>query len=159
AETYLRAKVKGANTPTFADPTARKLSLPALLDVARREHARRGNRSRLEYKLAHLIAHFGETPALAITTEGNDGYTDERLPTGPQPATVNRELAALRHAFRLALRKGLLPTMPYVTLRPEDNTRRGVPRSRGLRGLPGGTGRARCARRRRDRVRVLDLPP
>jgi len=117
--------VKGANTATFADPTARKLSLPALLDVARREHARRGNRSRLEYKLAHLIAHFADTPALAITSEAIDGYTDTRLAAGAQPATVNRELAALRRAFRLAVRKGLLPYMPHVTLRSEDNTREG----------------------------------
>src|SRR5262249_57744139 len=111
AETSLREKVKGANTATFADPTARKLSLPALLDVARREHARRGNRSRLEYKLAHLIAHFADTPALAITSEAVDAYADARLAAGAQPGTVNRELAALRRAFRLAVRKDLLPRM------------------------------------------------
>jgi site-specific recombinase XerD len=125
AETFLRAKVKAADTPAFVDPAARKLSLPALLDVARREHARRGNRSRLEYKLAHLAAHFGDTPALAITSEAVDAYADARLAAGAQPGTVNRELAALRRAFRLVVRKDLLPRMPHVTLRREDNTRQG----------------------------------
>jgi integrase len=42
-----------------------------------------------------------------------------------KPATVNRELAILRRAFRLAVRGGLLATMPYVGLLEENNTRTG----------------------------------
>lgn len=42
--------------------------------------------------------------------------------------------AALRRAFRVAVRKQLLPTMPVVTLPPEDNVREifhDLPRSGG----------------------------
>src|SRR5262249_34509826 len=86
---------------------------------------RRGNRSKLEFRLTHLADYFTGMSAIAITSEEVDRYADARLAAGAQPATVNRELAALRRAFRLAVRKQLLPTMPHVTLRREDNTRQG----------------------------------
>src|SRR5262249_36844270 len=117
--------VKAADTPRFVEPAARKLSFEDLLAVARREHARRGNRSRVEFRLAHLAAHFGGTAALAITSEDVQRYTDERPSAGAQPATVNRELAARRRAFRLAVQKRLLPSMPHIALRREDNVRQG----------------------------------
>ena len=123
AETFLHAKVKEANTARFVDPATRKLTVDDLLDVLRREHTRLGNRSRL--KLRHLVDDFGGAAALAVTTEDVDRYTDARLAAGAQPATVNRELAALRRAFRLAVQKHLLPSMPHITLRPEDNVRQG----------------------------------
>jgi integrase len=42
-----------------------------------------------------------------------------------KPATINRELAALRRAFRLAVRGGELVAMPYVGLLRENNVRTG----------------------------------
>ena len=123
AETFLRAKVRAADTPHFIEPSARKLSFEDLLDLLQREHARRGNRSRL--KLGHLVAYFAGASALAITSEDIDRYADGRLTDGAQPATVNRDLAALRRAFRLAVQKHLLPSMPHVALRREDNARQG----------------------------------
>ena len=44
---------------------------------------------------------------------------------GYKPATVNRELAALRRAFRIAVRQKQLSTMPTVTLLAEHNARQG----------------------------------
>jgi integrase len=91
----------------------------------RADYVRKGNRSRLEYKLARLAEVFAGDAALTITTARIDRHADARVAAGAAPATVNRELAALRRAFRIAVRKQLLPTMPVVTLLPEDNVREG----------------------------------
>jgi integrase len=95
------------------------------LDLLRADHARKGNRSRPEYKLCRLAEVFAGDAALTITTDRIDRYADQRVAADAKPTTVNRELAALRRAFRIAVRKQLLPTMPVVTLLPEDNVREG----------------------------------
>jgi integrase len=51
---------------------------------------------------------------------------------------VNRELAVLRRGFTLAVRKGMLPTMPAFTLRSEaGNERQGFVDAADFEGLLG----------------------
>ena len=52
-------------------------------------------------------------------------YTAVRLAEGKQPATVNRELAALRRAFRLAVEQERLTHVPRIHLQAEHNVREG----------------------------------
>jgi len=49
----------------------------------------------------------------------------QRLEAGAKPATVNRELAALKRAFRLAKRAGLIMDVPYIPMLREANARQG----------------------------------
>jgi integrase len=70
------------------------------------------------------VAAFG-WPALAITPKDVHEFVDRRLAEGASIATTNRDVACLRHAFKLAVRDGLLPTMPHFTLRREHNVREG----------------------------------
>jgi len=57
-------------------------------------------------------------PAASITGADVAKYANLRLDEEAAPATVNRELALLRRAFRLAIRQGLLAAMPVImTLR------------------------------------------
>ena len=44
---------------------------------------------------------------------------------GARPATVNRELAAIRRMFTLAVRAGKLAHRPYIAMLAEDNARQG----------------------------------
>jgi integrase len=127
ARTVLRQKVKAADTPQFLASQARKLTFEDVIALADRDAARKGNRTagKIGYRVAHLAETFAGWPALAITTDAVDTYTDARLAAGAQPATVNRELAQLRRGFRLAVQKGMLPTMPHMTVRREDNVRQG----------------------------------
>jgi hypothetical protein len=125
AATMLRKKLKAADTDHFIDPTTRRLTFEDIAEGLRRDYARRGNRSRVAYKLAHLAETFGGWAALAITSEEVERYTDARLAAGAAVGTVNRELAALRRAFRLAVQQQILPRMPHIRLRPEDNARQG----------------------------------
>jgi integrase len=110
----------GFHGPHGSAVTDSRHQIPRLVD-----YVRKGNRSRLEYKLTRLAEVFAGDAALTITTDRIDWYADQRVAGGAKPATVNRELAALRRAFRIAVRKQLLPTMPVVTLLPEDNVREG----------------------------------
>jgi len=71
----------------------------------------------------YLREAFGLDRALAITSECVAAYTERRLASGAQPATVNRELAALRRMFRLAEER--LRYRPRITLLAEDNAREG----------------------------------
>jgi integrase len=125
AQAFLRERLRTAGTPTFVPPQAQRVRFEDLMDLMRSDHARKGNRSRLEHRLTHLAAVFAGDAALAITTDRIDRYADTRVADGAKPATVNRELAALRHALRVTVRKQLLPAMPVVTLLPEDNVREG----------------------------------
>jgi integrase len=123
----LRKKMKPTNTPLFIDPQARRLTFEQLAELVRADYQRKGNRSvrKLDEQLRHLADHFDGWQALAITSDHVDRYADERLATA-KPATVNRELSALRRAYRIAVRKGLVPSMPAITLRSEaDNVRQG----------------------------------
>jgi integrase len=125
AQAFLRERLRAAGTPAFVSPQAQRLRFEDLCQLLRADYVRKGNRSRLEYKLTHLAEVFAGDLALTITTARIDRYADARVASGAAAATVNRELAALRRAFRIAVRKQLLPTMPVVTLLPEDNVREG----------------------------------
>jgi integrase len=52
-------------------------------------------------------------------------YSAKRLAAGAARATINRELAALKRMFTLAMQDGKVLRRPYIPLLQEDNTRRG----------------------------------
>jgi hypothetical protein len=62
AERVLRAKLKDADTERFVPPAIRKITFETLMDRVVREHARRGNGSRLTGQLAHLATAFQGWP-------------------------------------------------------------------------------------------------
>jgi len=68
---------------------------------------------------------FSLDKALDITTDRIARYTAGRLEAGKSPATINRELAALRRMFSLAVRAGKLAGRPPIVLLAEDNAREG----------------------------------
>jgi site-specific recombinase XerD len=76
-------------------------------------------------RLPHLDDVFGGTKAIDITTASVERYKALRLKDKAAPATVNRELASLKRMFRLALRQGMVATMPYISMLAEHNVRKG----------------------------------
>jgi hypothetical protein len=126
AKKFLDKRREESKTPTFVSPDAMKLRFEDLCDLLRRDYARKRNRSRLESKLTRMAEVFAGDRALDITTDRIERYIEAREKAKARPATINRELAALRRAFRLAVAKNLLPTMPAITLLSEaDNVREG----------------------------------
>jgi integrase len=106
---------------------ARKLSFTKLAELVRADYKAKGNRStrRLEKALDHLSETFGTSRALAITSERVDDYDTSRTDAGAARATINYELAILRRAFRLAVKKRMLPSAPSITIHAARNARSG----------------------------------
>lgn len=74
----------------------------------------------------HVIPHFGERRRMvSITTAHIRALIAARQDAGAAAAKINRELAALRRAFRLALQAGRLVQIPHVPMLQDRNTRKG----------------------------------
>src|SRR5581483_1697292 len=125
AERILRKRVGLANTPHFVDPTTQRLTFDNLAEGYLRDY--RLNRKRslrdAERHVRYLSQVFGLDRAVAITSERVAAYSEARLGEGARPATINRELAALRRMFRLA--EETLRYRPRIRLLAEDNVREG----------------------------------
>jgi integrase len=122
-------------------PRADRITVAALAEDLRADYQANGRRSadRLEYSLAHLLPVFGTRPAMQVTSADVTRYRAQRLaetvphncPAEPHrcpvtaPATVNRELAALKRMFSLAVKGERLQRMPYIEMLKENNARRG----------------------------------
>lgn len=125
AMTFLKTKLKDTDTPRFVPLSAERITFENLCDILRRDRSDKRRRSRIEHHLARLAEAFAGMPALHITTDAVDDYRQNRERMDAAPATINRELAALRRMFRLAVKKGKLPSMPDISLLAEDNVRDG----------------------------------
>jgi site-specific recombinase XerD len=76
-------------------------------------------------RLPRLDDAFGGVKAIDISAAAVERYKTLRLKDKAAPATVNRELAALKRMFRLGLRHGVVATIPYISLLAEHNVRKG----------------------------------
>lgn len=114
---------------------ARSVTFEDLARLIRADYAARRRRSakRLDQHLVHLGAPlgkdgFGRQFALSITGGRVLQYVLHRRASGAADATINRELAALKRMFRLAVEQRLLlhDHVPPIELLPEDNIRHGL---------------------------------
>jgi integrase len=80
---------------------------------------------RLKGSLKHLTAYFADYRANQIDTGAIRRYIAERQKEGTANATVNRELSALKRAFRLAAQSNRVGSVPHVPMLREANARRG----------------------------------
>jgi integrase len=76
----------------------------------------------------HLRPHFGHIVAKDLGTSQLRDYVKMRRKAGAQQATINKELAFLRRAFRLGYRHEprLVLNVPYFPIKAVDNAREGV---------------------------------
>jgi len=127
AETMLRDQLgqRDRGAPVLPDP--RRVVVDALLDNLKIDYQLNGHRSydRAHLSCRHLLRLFAGRAAASVTGVDVAKYSSLRLGEGVAPATVNRELAALRRAYRLAVRQGVLAAMPVITTLREDNVRTG----------------------------------
>ena len=86
---------------------------------------RRKSLDRMEIAFANLGERFVNWRAQTMTSDEIVKYVAERQRQGRKNATINRELAALARAFRLARRAGKVAEVPYIGLLREDNARKG----------------------------------
>lgn len=73
----------------------------------------------------HLEPYFGGRRLVSISSADARSYIAHRQDEGAANATVNRELAILRRAFRLAEQSGKVLHRPHIPTLREDNARQG----------------------------------
>lgn len=78
-----------------------------------------------ERSVKHLLGTFAGWRAVDLTTADAQRYIEQRQAEGASNATINRELAALKRMFNLAVRAEKLHSKPYVPLLQEHNVRTG----------------------------------
>jgi integrase len=79
----------------------------------------------VEYPIKHLRKSFALDKALDITTDRINAHIVCRQEEGAKNATINRELAALKRMFSLAIQAGKLSSKPYIPTLEENNARQG----------------------------------
>lgn len=119
-----------------AQRRAEKTTFEDLCELIRRDYKRNNRKSlqRLNLSIKHLSGFFSEWIAPAIDRVSVERYVDYRLeqekPEGQgegtySPATVNRELAALKRMLTLAHERNMIQRVPAISTLKEDNARKG----------------------------------
>jgi len=109
----------------------RKVTMGELFDLVVTDYSARDNRSAdtLTHRLKPLRVFFAMMQAADITERTLDRYKAERLAVDIAKSTINRELAVIRRAFKLATKgkaKLVSPnSVPAIEMYPENNAREG----------------------------------
>lgn len=109
---------------------AERIRVSGLLELLIEDYRRheRADLHEAEQRVNRLLKpHFGEFRASAFTTRAVNHYIELRQKDGRKNATINRELALLRRAFRLGYEHDpqLVFRLPSIKALPEDNVREG----------------------------------
>jgi integrase len=129
---HLRKRVDESAQNRYVGPRAERVTVKALLALVAQDYATTGNRSSrtLKFRVAALESELGHLRAVAVSSGAIEAYKSKRLGDGKAKATINRELACLRRAYRLASqsRPPLISAnrVPTINLYPENNVRQGL---------------------------------
>ena len=134
AERLLKNRWKEIGKGRFIGPSEDRVTMDDLLEGLKLDY--RNNRLRslpdLEGRLYHLLEAFGGMKAVDVTEDRIERYKAVRLSEKPRrgkrnvcPGTINRELAALRRAFRLGVRQKRIGAAPAISMLEENNVRQG----------------------------------
>lgn len=148
AERKLAIKIGKVQEGRSPDPSNRNLTVDdlyaGLLSYYRQQNRKSidGTQQRWEWTskkgklhVGRLKQFFGGWKALNVTKNHLTQYIDQCLEQDLAPATINRDLAALRTAFKLAMKDFGLQSMPRFTLLPEPDPRSGFTEEQEFRHL------------------------
>lgn len=116
--------------PNAIPQGARRISVSDLYESLERDYAINARKSLRDLKIRwnkHLQGSFSQMSVTAVTTEQISAYVAKRLQESASNATVNRELAALKRMYKLAIKTGRLKfgEQPYFPMLKERNVRKG----------------------------------
>jgi integrase len=126
---HLRKRVEEFAQGRYVGARAERVTVADLLKRVTADYANAGNRSRrtLKYRVAALASELGHLRATNVSPSAVEAYKAKRLSEGRAKATINRELACLRRAYRLAERSRppliSANNVPSIELYREDNVR------------------------------------
>ena len=127
ARKLLKKRIGETSVGTFIGPNEERLTFEGMADMLLTDYQINGKRSvaTLRGLIRHLSGSFGMTKAVDITADRIAAYIAQRQHDGAANASINRELAALKRMFTLAVRARKLSHAPYVAMLAENNARQG----------------------------------
>jgi integrase len=123
----LEQRQKERQRPTFIGPKEEKLTLDDLESKILADYKKHNRRSAATVKhcLKRVKAFFAFDRLVDIGTERIDQYQEARLSEGAARATVNREMAYLRHGYKLLIKGRQISRAPEIKLLEDENVRQG----------------------------------
>ena len=108
-------------------PNEEKVTFKSMAADLVNDYKTNGKRSvrSAELSVRHLHAFFTDDRAVDITTDRIRAYIVARQEHGAANASINRELAALKRMFTLAVQAERLSTRPHIPMIDEENARQG----------------------------------
>ena len=127
ANALLKKRLGEMGSGRFIGSDAERVRFTDLAEMIETDYRVNGRRSikRLQISLNHLREQFGDTRALDITTDRIRRYIAHRQEDGAANASIQKELAALKRAFNLAVQAGRLTRRPHIPSMNVQNTREG----------------------------------
>ena len=127
ARKLLKQRIGEAGQGKFVGAKQQRVTFDELAESLLADYQINGRRSQRSARLSisHLREFFGFDRAIDITTGRIKSYAIQRQEAGAANASINRELAALRRMFTLAVQDGRLSHALYVPTLDEDNARQG----------------------------------
>ncbi len=128
AKALLKKRLGEIGNGTHA-PDAETVTFEDLAELIETDYRVQGNRStnRMLAAMEHVRGYFGQDRALDITAARLAAYVSARQEEGAAASTIQKELAALKRAFNLAIRHGILPRRPAFPKIRIDNVREVCP--------------------------------
>lgn len=123
---FLKERVKALGRGQIR-PREEKVTFDAIAEDFIKDYEVNKKRSLRSAKLSkrHLTGFFGLDRALDITTDRARRYISKRQGDKASNATINRELAALKRMFSLAVQAGIISSKPHIPRLEENNARQG----------------------------------
>lgn len=126
ARGLLKKRIGEAASGHAVPREAERTMFEDLSQLIRDDYEKNGrNMKNIHTVLERLRRSFAGLRAVDITTDKISAYQARQKRAGSAAATINREMAALKRAFRLAHRAGRIATVPYIEMLQEDNVRKG----------------------------------
>src|SRR5271156_2654744 len=127
ARKLLKKRIGETSAGTFIGPNEERLTFEGMADMLLTDYHINGRRSlsTLRGLIRHLSGSFGMIKAVDITADRIAAYIANRQRERAANASINRELAALKRMFNLAVRARKLNQAPYVAMLAESNARQG----------------------------------
>ena len=128
AERLLQRKIGEIATGNFLEPAAERTLVKQLAADLLTEYEANARHSLVNVRrnwAKHLAPRFENLKARDVRTDALNQYITERQAEGASNASINRELAALKRAFKLGMIAGKVAKMPIFPHLTERNIRQG----------------------------------
>ncbi|MDH3444438.1 MAG: site-specific integrase, partial [Deltaproteobacteria bacterium] len=127
AKKLLKKRLGEIGNGKLVGPVAERVTFEEMGEDLLRDYEVNGRKARkiIEYPIKHLRDSFAMYKAVDLTTGRINAHISRRQSQGAKNATINRELAALKRMFSLAVQAEKLICKPYIPTLEENNARQG----------------------------------